>query len=253
VIRFESISQTHTCGTQALKHISLTIPKGQVCILLGPSGAGKSSLLRCVNGLNVPTTGKVFVDDVEITPRSLKTIRPTIGMIHQAFNLTTRATVAVNVIAGALPVVSTLPALLNLFPHEHQARVCELMDLVGLSEAHLTRRVSELSGGQQQRVGIARAFMLDPAIILADEPVASLDPAVSEDILALLVREARARGATVFCSLHQLNLARQFADRIVALKAGELVFDGPPADLTSDAATRIYQTPVIPALQTEPA
>lgn len=253
MIRFEAVSQTHRCGTQALKNIYLTIPAGQVCVLLGPSGAGKSSLLRCVNGLNQPTSGKVFVDGVEITARSLKTIRPTVGMIHQAFNLTTRATVAANVIAGALPAVPTLSALFNLFPREYQTKACDLLDRVGLSEAHLTRRVSELSGGQQQRVGIARAFMLDPSILLADEPVASLDPAVSADILALLVREARARGATVLCSLHQLDLAHQFADRIVALKAGELIFDGPPADLTPEAAARIYQTPVTPALQTEPA
>src|SRR6202012_2673630 len=174
--------------------------------------------------------------------QSLKEIRPSVGMIHQAFNLVGRASVATNVIAGALPRVSTLAAMVGLFPNLFQKKVCELVQDVGLSEHHLSRRVSELSGGQQQRVGIARAFVLDPSVILADEPVASLDPQTSVDILGLLAREARSRNSTVLCSLHQVDLALRFADRIVALQRGRLIFDGPPQTLTSQVTARIYRS-----------
>jgi phosphonate transport system ATP-binding protein len=237
---FEGVEKRFPDGTAALAGVSFEVPKGQVCVLLGPSGAGKSTLLRCVNGLVRPTAGRVLIDGAPVEPKSLRRLRPAIGMIHQSFALVARASVADNVIAGALPAVPTWRAVTGLLPRRLQRRACELIAEVGLSEACLARRASALSGGQQQRVGIARAFMLDPAIVLADEPVASLDPQTSEDILQLLARQARAKGATVICSLHQLELALGFADRIVALKAGELVFDGAPGDLSIAAAREIY-------------
>jgi len=239
-LAFEGLQKRYPDGTIALAGVSFVVPKRQFCVILGPSGAGKSTLLRCVNGLASPSAGRVLVDGTPVGPKSLPRLRPTIGMIHQGFNLTPRASVADNVIAGALPAVPTWRAMAGLFPRSFQRKACDLVADVGLSEVHLRRRVSELSGGQQQRVGIARAFMLDPGVVLADEPVASLDPKISVDILGLLAREARALGATVLCSLHQLDLALQFADRIVALKAGRLVFDGPPAALTPQAAGEIY-------------
>ncbi|PTQ08865.1 phosphonate ABC transporter [Sphingomonas oleivorans] len=239
-IRFDAIHKRYPDGAVALDGLSLTVPRGQFCVILGPSGAGKSTLLRMVNGLAIPSAGYIEVEGERIGPRTLPRLRRRIGMIHQQFNLVPRASVAANVIAGALPAVSMLRALTGLFPAELRARACALIADVGLEETHLRRRADALSGGQQQRVGIARAFMLDPAIILADEPVASLDPRTSRDILTLIAREARSRGSTVLCSLHQIDLARAFADRIVALSAGRIIFDGPPEALDRAAIANIY-------------
>ena len=161
-------------------------------------------------------------------------------MVHQSFGLVSRGSVAQNVIAGALPAVSTLQALAGVFPACYRRRACALIAEVGLEEHHLARRVSTLSGGQQQRVGIARAFMLDPDIVLADEPVASLDPHLGADILELIARQAKARNATVLCSLHQLDLAVRFADRIVALNSGRIAFDGQPSALNASFVQAIY-------------
>jgi phosphonate transport system ATP-binding protein len=234
---FDNVCKTFPDGTEALKGVSLVVPQGQFCVILGPSGAGKSTLLRMVNGLVQPSAGKVCVDGVPVEPATYARVRPRIGMIHQLFNLVQRSSVANNVLSGALPAVATWRALLYLYPAPFRAKACQMVYEVGLAEEHLRRRVSELSGGQQQRVGIARAFMLDPAVVLADEPVASLDPKTSRDVLALLKKESRERGATVLCSLHQIDLAREFADRIVALRGGEVAFDEPPAEL-EDAALR---------------
>jgi len=245
---FDDVSKHYPDGTAALNGVSLTIPKGQFCVILGPSGAGKSTLLRCVNGLVQPCRGRVLIDKVAVDASSLKTIRPTVGMIHQGFNLVSRSSVAANVISGALPKVGAMRALSGVFPQTYRRKACELVRDVGLSELHLKRRVSELSGGQQQRVGIARAFMLDPAVILADEPVASLDPQTSADILALLAREANTRGSTVLCSLHQIDLALKFADRIVAMRAGAIAFDGAPRELTAEVLERIYGAPNVTRL-----
>jgi phosphonate transport system ATP-binding protein len=235
MLSFQSIEKQFDDGTRALHRVSLEIPRGQFCVVLGPSGAGKSTLLRMVNGLTLASAGTVAVDGVVVGPETLRTIRPRIGMIHQQFNLVERATVLANVLAGTLPAVPLWRALLNLYPSELRQKAARLLHEVGLDEAHLSRRVTELSGGQQQRVGIARAFMLDPTVVLADEPVASLDPKTSRDILDLLKHESQAHGTTVLCTLHQIDLAREFADRIIALRNGEVVFDGIPDDI--DAAT----------------
>lgn len=239
-IRFEQLCKIWADGTKALSGIDLDIPTGQFCVLLGHSGAGKSTLLRCVNGLETPSAGRVRVDGRTVDRKSLPSLRRRIAMIHQHFGLVPRASGAENVLAGA---VSALPAwrvLFGLYPETFKRKACALFRAVGLEEAHLHRRAESLSGGQQQRLGLARAFMLDPAIILADEPVASLDPAISRDVLALLRREARERGATVLCSLHQIDLARSFADRIVALHRGEIIFDGAPEALRERDLALIY-------------
>jgi len=237
---FENVEKRYGDGTVALNGVSFAVPSGQFCVVLGRSGAGKSTLLRCVNGLVAPTDGRVLVNGEPVLPATLTRLRPRIGMIHQSFSLVTRASVARNVIAGALPAISTLRALTGLFPGIYRQKACALIGDVGLGEEHLTRRVLTLSGGQKQRVGIARAFMLDPNIILADEPVASLDPQISTDILQLIAQQSKARNATVLCSLHQIDLARRFADRIIALGAGRIAFDGPPCQLSSDWVKRIY-------------
>lgn len=240
MIEFLNISKTWPDGTRALSDISLTVPRGQFCVLLGPSGAGKSTLLRAVNGLMRPCAGRVVIDGTELTPATERELRQRVAMIHQHFNLTLRMSVAGNVLAGVLPKVSVSRALLGWFSPAHRARACTLLAGVGLDPKHLQRRAGELSGGQQQRVGIARAFMLDPEVVLADEPVASLDPKISRDILALIRDAARQRNTSVLCSLHQVELAREFGDRIVGMCDGRIVFDGAPAALTDDVVERLY-------------
>ena len=240
MIEFHNISKTWPDGTRALSDISLTVPRGQFCVVLGPSGAGKSTLLRAVNGLMRPSTGRVVIDGTELTPATERELRQRVAMIHQHFNLTLRMSVSGNVLAGLLPKVSIGRALLGWFTPAHRARACTLLARVGLAPKHLPRRAGELSGGQQQRVGIARAFMLDPEVVLADEPVASLDPKISRDILTLIRDAARERITTVLCSLHQVDLAREFGDRIVGMRDGRIVFDGTPAEFTDDIVERLY-------------
>jgi len=237
---FRNVAKQFADGTRALQRVNLQVPRGQFCVVLGPSGAGKSTLLRAVNGLAPTTEGTVAVDGVTLGPDSLRGIRARIGMIHQQFNLVERSTVLSNVLAGALAQVPLWRVLLNLYPAALRHKAARLLHEVGLDEAHLTRRVTGLSGGQQQRVGIARAFMLDPAVILADEPVASLDPKTSRDILGLIKQASQIHGATVLCTLHQIDLAREFADRIVALRGGEVVFDGAPELIDTATLDQVF-------------
>jgi phosphonate transport system ATP-binding protein len=239
-VDFKDLVVEFADGTQALRGVSLSVPRGQFCVVLGPSGAGKSTLLRCVNGLARIARGSVAIEGSEITSRSLRRLRPRMAMIHQQFNLVTRATVGANVLSGALPAVSTWRVLLQWYPKLFREKACSLLQDVGLEPKHLQRRVSALSGGQQQRVGIARAFMLDPVVMLADEPVASLDPRTSRDTLELLKHQSRQRNVTVLCSLHQIDLAREFADRIVALREGAIAFDGIPDDFTDAVVDQVY-------------
>ena len=169
MIRFESLQKVWPDGTRALSDVSLSIPRGQFCVILGPSGAGKSTLLRAVNGLMQPSGGRVLIDGTEFNADSQRQLRQRVAMIHQHFNLTNRMRVSSNVLSGVLPTVSTARALSGWFRPEQREKACQLLDRVGLSPAHLSRRAGDLSGGQQQRVGIARAFMLDPEVVLADE------------------------------------------------------------------------------------
>lgn len=240
MIEFQQISKKWPDGTAALSDVNVTIPKGQFCVILGPSGAGKSTLLRTVNGLTQTTGGRINIDGTELTPATASTLRRRVAMIHQHFNLTLRMSVAANVLAGLLPVVSTGRAILGWFEPAHRAKACALLARVGLDPKHLLRRAGELSGGQQQRVGVARAFMLDPEVVLADEPVASLDPKISREILSLIRDAARERNATVLCSLHQVDLAREFGDRIVGMRDGKIVFDGAPAEFTDERMEALY-------------
>jgi phosphonate transport system ATP-binding protein len=237
---FKGIGKRFADGTQALRNVTLSIPRGQFCVVLGPSGAGKSTLLRMVNGLAAATEGELEVDGVVIGADSLRAIRPRVGMIHQQFNLVDRSTALANVLTGALPVVPLWRVLLGLHSEALRRKAARLMLEVGLNATHLSRRVTELSGGQQQRVGIARAFMLDPSVVLADEPVASLDPKTSRDILGLLKQASHGHNATVLCTLHQMDLAREFADRLVALRAGEVVFDGAPDRLDDTMLDAVF-------------
>ncbi len=240
MLRCRDATKRYADGTVGLRNVSLDVPRGQFCVLLGSSGAGKSTLLRATNGLVPLTSGTIEVDGTPVAPRTLGIVRAKVGMVHQQFGLVGRATVLNNVLGGALGQVSTPRAMLGLFPERYRRKACSILDDLGLEERHLYRDASQLSGGQQQRVSIARAFILDPAVVLADEPVASLDIETSRTILRLL-RDTSARlGTTVLCSLHQVALAKEFADRIVAMKAGEVVADGLPSELDEAALERVY-------------
>lgn len=240
MIEFQQLAKTWPDGTRALYDINLKVPRGEFCVVLGPSGAGKSTLLRAVNGLVQTNAGRVVIDGIELNRATERSLRKRVAMIHQHFNLSLRMSVAANVLAGMLPVVSTLRALLCWFTPQQRAKACSLVEGVGLLPKHLARRAGELSGGQQQRVGIARAFVLDPEVVLADEPVASLDPKISRDILTLIRDAARARNTSVLCSLHQVDLAREFGDRIIGMRDGRIVFDGTPAEFTDQVVERLY-------------
>ncbi|MEM1200027.1 MAG: phosphonate ABC transporter ATP-binding protein [Pseudomonadota bacterium] len=240
MLTFDAITHVFPDGTRAVNDVSFTVPKGEFCVLLGPSGAGKSTLLNTVNGLVMPTGGKTVLDGTDVGERTLKAVRGRIGMIHQQLHLVPRLSVLHNVLAGLLPVTPTWKALLKLFPEEQQRHACRLLEEVELEEKQLHRRASGLSGGQQQRVAIARAFINAPDLVLADEPVASLDPTVSRHVLELLRNASRQRGTTVLCSLHQVEFAIEFADRLVALRQGTIVFDDVPQALTADRLHEIY-------------
>jgi phosphonate transport system ATP-binding protein len=248
MVRWRDVTRGYPDGTFALRGVTLEVPRGQFCVVLGSSGAGKTTLLKTVIGLVVPGQGTVEVDGTAVSPATLAKVRSKVAMVHQTFSLVGRATVLDNVLDGALREVSTLRALFGAFPDRYQRKACALLEDLGLEEAHLYRRASELSGGQQQRVAIARAFLLDPSVVLADEPVASLDMAMSRTILRLLRATSARRGATVLCSLHQVDLAKEFADRIVAMRGGEVIADGSPAELDEAALARIYA----PAARVEP-
>ena len=241
MLRFRSVSKIYNDDTVAVDSVSLEVSKREFCVLLGPSGAGKTTFLRMVNGMVMPTEGEVTFDGKPINKKNLKSIRHRTGMIHQQLYLVQRLSVINNVLSGALPVVPTLRSLIRNFPLEFRRKACQLLEQVELEEKHIYRRVSSLSGGQQQRVAIARAFILDPDVVLADEPVASLDPVISRSILRLIKSASKKFGSTVLCSLHQVEFAMEIADRIVGFKKGKVVYDGTPEDLTVDILNTIYE------------
>ncbi|MFT6906154.1 MAG: phosphonate transport system ATP-binding protein, partial [Oleiphilaceae bacterium] len=236
MLKFNSVSRVYDDGTLAVDNVSLEIQKGEFCVLLGPSGAGKSSLMNMVNGMIEPTSGTVRVGDIELNRKSRSELQRRVGMIHQQLHLVPRLSIFHNVLSGILPQISLVRSMFKSFPLEAQRRACQLLSEVGMEEKHLYRRASDLSGGQQQRVAIARAFMSTPEVVLADEPVASLDPTMSRSVLNSLKTAAKHHGATVICTLHQVEYAIEFADRIVALRKGRVFFDGHPRDM--DAATQ---------------
>lgn len=242
-LEFDGVSKSFNAGTPALDKVTLDIAAERFTVLLGPSGSGKTTLLRSAVGLNTPDAGQIRLAGAPIRGRGLKAARRRMGMVHQDFGLSERLTTAQNVMAGAAASIGWVRVLFQAYPKAIQLKACDLLARVGLDEVQANRRAGTLSGGQRQRVGIARALINDPLVILADEPVASLDPATAQEIMALLREAAAERGAAVLCSLHQIDLARRFADRIVGLKNGQIVFDGAPADLTPAALAIIFDGP----------
>jgi phosphonate transport system ATP-binding protein len=242
MLKIEKLTKVYDDGTRALNNVSLTIPDGQFVVIIGLSGSGKSTLLRCINRLIEPTAGKIWLGDIDVTAANaaqLRQIRRNIGMIFQSFNLVNRSSVLTNVLSGRLGYASTLPSLFRQFPRQDVERAYRNLQRVGIVEK-ANNRADALSGGQRQRVGIARALMQEPTLMLADEPVASLDPATSHSVMKYLEQLNKEDGITVLCSLHFLSLARRYADRVVALKAGEVVFDGPALDIDEARFKAIY-------------
>ncbi len=229
-------------GTVALRDVSFTVADGEFLAVIGLSGSGKSTLLRCINRLIEPTSGQVIWNGVDITaasPRELRRIRRHIGMIFQQFNLVRRSSVLTNVLSGRLGYANPWLSLLHYFPPEDHQRAVAALERVGIADK-IHSRADQLSGGQQQRVGIARALMQEPQLILADEPVASLDPVLAHSILQYLEQLNREEGITVICSLHFLDLVHRYATRVIGLKDGMLVFEGHPKELTRERFKEVY-------------
>ncbi len=242
MLRIQNLRKVFPNGVVAVDDISLTIPDGEFLVIIGLSGSGKSTLLRCINRLVEPTSGKIWLDDIEITalkPEALRATRRRIGMIFQQFNLVKRSSVLTNVLAGRLGTVSWMQSLIGRFPADDYQRAFTNLERVGIPEK-AQQRADTLSGGQQQRVAIARALMQEPSLMLADEPVASLDPATSHSVMKYLEAINQQDGITVLCNLHFLSLARRYATRVIALKAGKIVFDGLPTEIDEERFREIY-------------
>lgn len=242
MLRLESVTKRYPTGDMALRDIDLTVPQGQVMALIGPSGAGKSTLIRCINRLVEPTAGEIWLGDQEITrlsARSLRHMRRRIGMIFQEYALVERLTVMENVLSGQLGYVNFWQSWFRRFPQPIVDEAFRLLHRVGLPDFP-DKRADALSGGQRQRVGIARALLQNPELLLVDEPTASLDPKTARQIMRLITELAHERGLAVIINIHDVPLAQQFAQRIVGLRAGGIVYDGPPDGLTSEVLTDIY-------------
>ncbi|RFP85370.1 phosphonate ABC transporter ATP-binding protein [Rhodobacteraceae bacterium 63075] len=242
MLRLDGLSKTYTTGDAALSDVSLTVPKGQIMGLIGPSGAGKSTLIRCINRLVEPTAGKVLLGDVDLVTLGkgeLRRQRRRVGMIFQEYALVERLTVMENVLSGRLGYVPFWRSFLRRYSGADIQRAYQLLDRVGLMDK-ADNRADALSGGQRQRVGIARALAQDPELLLVDEPTASLDPKTSRQIMRLLTEICSERNLPAIVNIHDVPLAQQFMQRIVGLRSGRVVFDGPPSELTETALTTIY-------------
>ncbi len=240
MLRITGLEKTFADGTRALDGVSLEVKQGEFLVVLGPSGSGKTTLLRSINGLVEPSAGEIFLEGQKVTKETLSQIRKKVGMIFQNFNLVGNLSVVNNVLAGLLGLSGVLSSVFYLFSKEHKLQALECLDQVDiLSKAY--SRADRLSGGQQQRVGIARAIVKKPVLLLADEPVASLDPMMSFTILSLLKDINVAHGITVICNLHQVDFALRFADRIVGLAGGRIVMDDHANNVDDTYIQHIYR------------
>jgi phosphonate transport system ATP-binding protein len=233
MLQIENLTKIYDDGTQALTDVSFTVEEGEFLVIIGLSGSGKSTLLRCINRLVEPTAGRIIWNGRDITAADqseLREIRREIGMIFQHFNLVKRSTVMTNVLSGRLGYTPPAWSLINRFRKVDKERAVRALERVGIPDK-ADNRADELSGGQQQRVGIARALMQDPKMILADEPVASLDPVLAHSILGNLERINQEDKMTVICSLHFLDLVQRYATRVIGLRDGVIVFEGDSQDI----------------------
>ena len=242
MLRIRGLVKTYRGGDRAVDGVDLDVPRGQLMALIGPSGAGKSTLIRCVNRLVEPTEGSIAVDGGLVTGLGgggLRAARRRMGMIFQEFALVERLTVMENVLSGRLGYVGFWASWLRRFPQADIDEAFRLIERAGLGGMH-DKRADQLSGGQRQRVGICRALIQNPELLLVDEPTASLDPKTSRQIMRLVKELCAERRLSAIINIHDVMLAQMFAERIVGLRLGEIVYDGPPADLTADVLTKIY-------------
>lgn len=242
MIVFDHVSKTYPNGYQALKDINLTIEQGEFVAIIGLSGAGKSTLIRTINRMHDITDGTLTVDGVnvmELKGARLRQFRRNIGMIFQSFNLVTRTTVIKNVLTSRVPELPFWRALLGAYPKKDKLEALEALDKVGILDKAFVR-ADQLSGGQQQRVALARTLAQNPKIILADEPVASLDPVTAKQVMDDFRRINREMNISVLINIHHVDLALQYADRVIGIKAGEVVYDGPASEVNEAVLAEVY-------------
>lgn len=242
MIVFDHVSKTYPNGYQALRNINLTIEQGEFVAIIGLSGAGKSTLIRTINRMHDITDGTLTVDGVnvmELKGARLRQFRRKIGMIFQSFNLVTRTTVIKNVLTSRVPELPFWRALLGAYPKKDKLEALEALDKVGILDKAFVR-ADQLSGGQQQRVALARTLAQNPKIILADEPVASLDPVTAKQVMDDFRRINREMNISVLINIHHVDLALQYADRVIGIKAGEVVYDGPASEVNEAVLAEVY-------------
>lgn len=242
IISIKNLVKTYPNGVQALKGVSFDVKKGEFLVIIGLSGSGKSTLLRCMNRLHDPTSGEIIFEGKNVATvagAEIRNLRRKIGMIFQQFNLIPRHSVISNVLMGRLGSMKVFPSLMGWFSEEDKNRAMKYLNLVGIGDKARIR-ADQLSGGQQQRVAIARALTQDPQILLADEPVASLDPATCHTVMDYLQKVNQELGITIICNLHFLSLVRQYATRVIALQAGQIVYDGSPHEINETWFETIY-------------
>jgi phosphonate transport system ATP-binding protein len=243
LLSIRGLSKAYRPGQPVLRDIHLDIAGTGLTAIIGPSGTGKSTLIRCINQLVMPTTGEIVFEGQDLARlkgRELRLARCRIGMVFQEYNLVERLTVIENVLSGRLGHVAPWRALLRRYPQEDVNGAFDLLQAVGLDESFANRRADQLSGGQRQRVGIARALMQRPGLVLADEPTSSLDPKTSVEVMALMADLARDRGIPIVVNIHNVDLARRYAQRIIGLSGGSVVYDGTPDGLSDAQLKAIY-------------
>ncbi len=242
MLRLENFTKRYLTGDLAVNNVTLEIPTGQVVALIGPSGAGKSTLIRCINRLVEPTSGAAILDDINLTvlgSSALRKARRHMGMIFQEYALVERLSVMENVLSGRLGYVGFWRSWFRKFPQSDIDEAFRLMERVGIADM-ADKRADALSGGQRQRVGIARALIQNPKLLLVDEPTASLDPKTARQIMRLITELCAERGLAAIVNIHDVALAQMYVERVIGLRTGEVVFDGPPEDLTPEVLTDIY-------------
>ena len=248
MIEFKHVSKTYPNGTKGLVDVDLNIEQGEFVAIIGLSGAGKSTLIRTINRMIDVTDGQLIVDGTDVMTlkgSAMRRFRRKIGMIFQSYNLVTRSTAIKNVLSSMVPDMSFIRALLGLFTKEQKMKALEALDKVGILDKAYTR-CDELSGGQQQRVSLARTLNQDPTIILADEPVAALDPVTARQVMSDFARINKEMNITVLINIHHVDLALQYASRVIGIRAGRIVYDGPTTNVTRDILDEIYEGKTVP-------
>jgi len=248
LIEFKNVSKTYPNGVKGLKNVNLTIEQGEFVAIIGLSGAGKSTLIRTINRMIDITEGQLVVDGVDVMTlhgKAMRRFRRKIGMIFQSFNLVTRSTAIKNVLTSMVPDMGFVKVLLGLFSKEQKIKALEALDKVGILDKAYTR-CDQLSGGQQQRVALARTLNQSPSIILADEPVAALDPVTAHQVMSDFKRINEDMNISVLINIHHVDLALKYASRVIGIRAGEIVYDGPTTEVTQEVLDSIYNGAAVP-------